>query len=201
MDYGVLSAINDLFPQIDAFNATVSRKLSMAVSQLEQAKSIEEYQQIGILVRDSLIEFAQSIYNKNMLVEGTQEPSTTDAKRMIKYALDYYGVNHKNLNDFIKTCWNYAVAVQHSPSVKKESVVQALSMTSLCIALVVEVIAQSDSFEKRPYYKCPNCGSLDLEAKEHIEGDFDGAWKMDKIVCSDCGWFYIEDMGGVSGVE
>lgn len=81
MDYGVLAAISDLFHQIEAFNAAVSRKLSIAISQLEQAKSIEEYQQIGILVRDTLIEFGQSIYNKNMLVEGMPVPSTTDAKK------------------------------------------------------------------------------------------------------------------------
>ena len=201
MDYGVLSAISDLFLHIGAFNATVSRKLSMAISQLEQAKSIEEYQQIGILTRDILIEFGQSIYSKNMLIEGMTVPSATDAKRMINYALNHYSANHEDLSDFVKTCYSYAVAIQHNPSVRKESVVQAVSMTSLCIALVIEAIAQSTLFEKRPYYKCPNCGSLDLEVKEHVEGDIDGAWKMDKIVCSDCGWFYIEEMGGMSGVE
>lgn len=120
---------------------------------------------------------------------------------MIDYALNYYGVNHKNLSDFVKTCWSYAVAIQHDPSVRRESVVQALSMTSLCIALVIEGIAQSTSFKERPYYKCPNCGSLDLEVKEHWERDIDAAWKMDKIVCSNCGWFYIEELGGMSGVE
>ena len=120
---------------------------------------------------------------------------------MIDYALNYYGVNHEDLSDFVKTCWKYAVAIQHDPSVRRESVVQALSMTSLCIALVIEAIAQSASFKKRPYYKCPNCGSLDLEVKEHWERDIDAAWKMDKIVCSNCGWFYIEELGGMSGVE
>ncbi len=201
MNDGVLRVVIDLLPEIEASNATVSRKLSVALSQLEQAKSIEEYQQIGILARDILIEFGQSIYGKNMLVEGSTAPSTTDAKRMIEYALDYYSVNHKDLRDFVKTCYSYAVAIQHDSNVKRESVVQVLSMTSLCIALIIEAVAQSDLYKKRPYYKCPNCGGLDLEIKEHWEHDIDAAWKMDKIVCVNCGWFYIEELGGMSGIE
>ena len=201
MDSGVLKVISDLLQRIEVSNATVSRKLSVAISQLEQAKSVEEYQQIGILIRDTLIEFGQSIYNKNMLVEGSAVPSNTDAKRMIEYALDYYSVNHKDLSDFVKTCYSYAVAIQHDPNVKKESVVQALSMTSLCIALINEAITQSGLYKKRPYYKCPNCGSLDLTVTEHWEVDIDAAFKMDKLVCSECGWYYIEELGGMSGVE
>jgi hypothetical protein len=201
MENGVLEVISNLVQQIEVFNATVSRKLSMAIAQLKEAKSIESYQQIGILIRDTLIEFGQSIYNKNMLVEGETVPSDTDAKRMIEYTLNYYGVSHEGLSDFVKTCWSYAVAIQHDSNVKKESAVQTLSMTSLCIALIIEAINQSGTYKKRLYYKCPICGSLDLKVEEHWERDIDAAWKMDKIICSNCGWYYIEELGGMSGVE
>lgn len=201
MSNGLFTIVNGLINQIGLFNATIARKLSMAVSQLEEAKSTEEYQQLGILLRDTLIEFGQSVYNKDMLSKGITSPSKSDAKRMIEYALAYYGANHEHFDKVLKACYDYANAIQHDNNVRKEHVVQAVSITTLCVALVIETITQSALFKKRPYYKCPNCGSLDLEVKEHWEHDIDDAWKMDKIVCSECGWFYIEELGGMSGVE
>ena len=151
----VLDFIKETIPQIEAYNATIPRKISVAVSQLERAKSVEELQQIGILIRDILIEFGQSIYDKNMLVNGSEVPSTTDAKRMIQYALDYYSVNHENLMDFVKTCYSYSNAIQHDANTKKESVIQALAMTTLCVVLINESISESGKYKNRPYYKCP----------------------------------------------
>lgn len=201
MSSDLIAVISKLLQQIGAFNAAVARKLSIAIEQLEAAKSVEEYQQIGILARDALIEFGQSIYRENMVSQGATVPSNSDAKRMIKYALDYYVVDQEYLGYFVKTCYDYANAIQHDSSVKRESVVRVLSMTTLCIALVIESVIQSDAYTKRSYYKCPNCGSLELEVREHWEADYDGAFKMDKLVCAECGWFYIEELGGVSGVE
>jgi hypothetical protein len=201
MSSSLLLLVGSLVKQIEPFNAAVARKLSMAVSQLEEAKSVEEYQQLGILIRDTLIEFGQSIYSKDMLGTGMTAPSNSDAKRLIEYALEYYSVNHEHFGKVLKACFDYANAIEHDSNIRKEHVLQALSITALCIALVIETITQSIVFNKRPYYKCPNCGSLDLEVKEHWEHDIDAAWKMDKIVCCECGWFYIEEMGGMSGVE
>lgn len=201
MSSDLVAIIGRLIQQIGVFNAAVARKLSIAVEQLEAAKSVEEYQQIGILVRDTLIEFGQSIYEENMVSQGATVPSNSDAKRMIKCALDYYGADQEYLGYFVKTCYDYANAIQHDSSAKRESVYRVLSMTTLCIALAIEAVTQSDAYTRRPYYKCPNCGSLELEVREHVEADYDGAFSMEKLVCVECGWFYIEELGGVSGVE
>jgi len=201
MNGDLITMMEKLLQEIGAFNAAVARKLSIATKQLESAESVEEYQQIGILAREALIEFGQSIYDENMVGQDATVPGNSDAKRMIKYALDYYGVDQEYLGYFVKTCYDYANAIQHDSSVKRESVVQVLSMTTLCITLVIEAVIQSDTYTKRPYYKCPNCGSLGLEVREHWEADFDGAFKVDKLVCVDCGWFYMKDLGGISGVE
>ena len=196
----VIDIIKTIIPQIEAYDVTISRKFSIALEQLERAKSIEEYQQIGIIIRDVLIEFSQSIYEKKMHVEGVIEPSNSDAKKMIEYTLTYYSINQPDLMAFVKSCWSYSVAIQHDQNTKKEWVVQALSVSCLCLLLIMEAITKSNLYNKRPYYKCPHCGSLDLEFKERWEREVDGEWKTPVIVCSNCKWFILPEMGGMSGI-
>ena len=49
--------------------------------------------------------------------------------------------------------------------------------------------------------KCPNCGSINLKTEEHWEVDVKDAWKCEKLVCTDCGWYYIEDLCGITGID
>ena len=77
----LLTAIGSLLEELEASNSVVGRKLAMAISQLEKASSIEEYQQIGILIRDAWIEFGQSIFETNMLPQDTPAPGNADAKK------------------------------------------------------------------------------------------------------------------------
>jgi hypothetical protein len=202
MSYGSLIAtVTTLTEEIQVFNSVISRKLALAAMQLQQAKSVEEFQQIGIITRDALIEFGQSIFQRDMLPDNTAVPSNSDAKALTDVTMKYYDISDENLKQFLKTCLGYSNAIQHDTSVKKEAAFRALCMTTLFIALAYHAIAQSPSYKTRPYYKCPNCGGLNLVVKEYVVREVDYAWKTDKLVCLDCGWFYIQELGGVTGIE
>lgn len=198
----ILSTIvNSLLEGLATFSATATRKLSLALSQLDKAGSVEEYQQIGIIVRDAWIEFAQSIFRPDMLGQDMPAPSNSDAKRLVECALKYHTSDYEYLLTSMKDSYDLANSIQHDTNAKKVSVVQLLSMASLCMALILDAITQSPLFRDRPYYKCPICGSLKLEMQKKWEPDFDGAFEVDVLVCADCGWYYIEELGGMSGID
>jgi hypothetical protein len=194
--------IINLFAQyIGEHNPIVARQVSMAIDQSAVADSIEKFKQIGVTMRDSWIEYAQSIFRLEFLPTGVSEPGSTDAKRMIEYSLRRVTGDTEYLRKMVNTAYDLCNKLQHDTNATLEMALMCISSSVLCMGLVQLTMTRNELLTKRPYYKCPNCGSLKLEVREHWEADIDGAFRVDKLVCRDCGWFYIEEMGGMSGIE
>ena len=77
--------IDNYIKDIKVYHELVARKLRLAQRQLRRATTIEEYQQIGILVRDSWIEFTRKLFSLNLLPVDTTPPGTADVKTMLSY--------------------------------------------------------------------------------------------------------------------
>lgn len=200
MDTILSVTVQQLIHGIEQWNANVGRKLHLAFSQLGTANSVEEYQQIGIVIREAWIEFGQSIFRPLMVIEVKPQPSLSDAKRLVKYALQYCNSDGEHLVKMAEDSCDLSNRVQHNVSVRSESVWQLLSGAVLCMTLVVQAITGSALYKNRPYYKCPNCGSLRLEQKTEGALDFDGPIPVEVLRCVDCTWYYVEGFGGMSGV-
>lgn len=193
--------IVDRFTQyIGEHNPTVARQISMAIDQLVAAHSVEEFKQIGITMRDSWAEYAQSIFRLEFLPPGVSEPSSSDAKRMTEYSLRRVTGNTEYLKKMVNTACALCNKLQHDTNATLEMALTCISSSALCMGLVQLTMARNELLMNRPYYRCPNCGSLKLEVREHWEVEYDCAWKCDKLICTDCGWYYIEDLG-VTGIE
>ena len=200
MDDILKITVQNLAQEIDLRNANVGRKLVLALSQLGAANSVEEYQQVGILIRDAWIEFGQSIFRPTMVADGTDKPSPSDAKRLVKYALKYYTTDYQYLVTMASKSFDLANRIQHDVNVISAVAWQLLSGTALWMTLINDVVTRSALYVERPYYKCPNCGSLKLESKTEGMLDFDGPAPVDVLRCIDCEWYYIEALGGMSGI-
>lgn len=200
MDSVLPVTVEQLIQGLEQWNANVGRKLQLAFSQLAAANSVEEYQQIGTVVREAWIEFGQSIYMSTMATEAETKPSLSDAKRLVEYALQHYTVDHKYLVTMAKDSFDLANRIQHDVNVKSELVWQLLAGATFSMALIGHLITQSALYKNRPYYKCPNCGSLKLEATTEGMSDFDGPIPVEVLRCVACTWYYVEGLGGISGI-
>ena len=192
--------VNILTKHLIEHNATVARQIDIAMDQLITAGSAEEFQQIGIIMRDAWIEFSQSIFRKEFLPTGVNSISSADAKRLVQYSLKKVKSNTEYLIELSKTAFNLCNKVEHDLNATQEMALQCIISSVMCMGLIQKTMINSDLLISRPYYRCPSCGSLKLETKEHWEPDIEGAFKVDKLTCTECGWFYIEEMGGMSGV-
>ena len=200
MDSILAVAVEQLIQGLEQWNANVGRKLHLASSQLDAANSVEEYQQIGIIVREAWIEFGQSIFKPMMATEVRTKLSPSDAKRLVEYALQYYTVDYEYLLKTAKDSFDLANRIQHDVNVRSELVWQLLAGATLSMTLIGHLIIQSALYKNRPYYKCPNCGGLKLEATTEGMLDSDGPIPVEVLRCADCEWYYVEDLGGMSGI-
>lgn len=198
---GLKTIIESLGDSIGAHNEIVARKIRLALNQLSMADSIENFQQIGIIIRDSWTEFSQSIYTVDFLPDGVDAPSPTHAMKMTEYVLQATRESSDHLLRISKSAYDLCNKLQHDINATRGMAIQCISMTCLCMSLILDSMARNQLLVKRPYYKCPNCGSLRLETREQWVPDIDSAFKVDKLICTECGWFYIEEMGGMSGIE
>lgn len=182
-----------------AHNLVAARKYELAMSQLSSANSIEEFQQIGILMRDSWIEFSQSMYVKGFLPKGETEPGPSDAKKLLEYTLKHAGNKYEYLLKMAKQAFDFSVKLQHDRNATQEMTSQCLTETGLYMMLIFDCMLRNKLLSKRPYYKCPKCGGIHLTIEKDWVPDIEGAFEVDKLVCRDCSWFYVEELGGISG--
>lgn len=197
----ISTAIVALLSDLATYSKVAGSRLSLATTQLSRAQSVQEYQQVGIAVRDSWIEFAQSIFRPEFCPVGQHAPGPADAKKMIEYTLRSLDHKSGHLVSLSKLAYDLANELQHDINATRQTALQCLYGTVLDMLFILDLVVRSKVMARHPYYRCPHCGSIKLKTKVHWEVEYDGAWKCDKLICADCGWYYIEDLGGMTGIE
>ena len=186
---------------IQVHNATVSRKIDIAIKHLITAVSIEQYQQIGITMRDAWIEFSQSIFRQEFLPVGINNVSPSDAKRLTEYSLRQANGNNEYLIKMTKNSFDLCNKLEHDLNATQAMALQCITTSATLIGLIYKTMSFDDLITGRPYYKCPMCGSIKLEIRKEWIPDFESSFKVDVLVCTECDWHYIEELGGMSGIR
>ena len=188
--------INDYIKDIKTYHELVARKLRLAQRQLKRATTIEEYQQIGILVRDSWIEFARKLFSLNLVPIGTATPGTADAKSMLSYIFKQWPNCSEKLKKQCEILFSLTNEIQHRTSIDEISTEWCVVNTAMAMALLLELDSQSNQFASRRYYKCPNCGSLSLSVTKDREVNYDGPGpEFENWECNDCDWEHFIYLG------
>lgn len=167
----------------------VARKLRLAQRQLIRATSIEEYQQIGILLRDSWIEFTRKLFSLSMVPADTTPPGSADVKGMLSYIFKQWPNCSEKLKKQCEILLSLTNEIQHRTSIDEISTEWCLVNTSIAMTLLLELDSQSNQLASRRYYMCPNCGSLGLSVTKDREFDFDGPGpEFENWECYECDW-------------
>lgn len=181
---------------IKACHELVARKLRLAQRQLRKATTIEEYQQIGILVRDSWIEFARKLFSLNLLPAGTTPPATADVKSMLSYIFKQWPYCSEKLKRQCEILLSLTNEIQHRTSIDEISTEWCVVNTAMAMALILELDSKSNQLASRRYYQCPNCGSLSLSVTKDREVDYDGPGpEFENWECTDCDWEHFIYLG------
>lgn len=181
--------MDDLLSSIEVKHPLVARKLRLASEQLSRATSIEEYQQIGILIRDAWIEFIQLLFSVELVPEGTKPPSPSDVSAMLEYVLKTWSNVPKTLRQLVNKLYDLSMEIQHDRGTSDLSPKWAISITLTSMAMMLELDAQHQKLADRLYYKCPTCGSLDIKVNKGTEYDHEGpVYEYENWECESCDW-------------
>ena len=185
-----INSIMPLIGEISLKHPIVAKKLEKAAAQLSGAKSVEELQQIGILLRDAWIELVQKLFKKDFVPEGNAQPSPTDVKKMLEYILDQWTNCPSSLKSMAKSLYSISNEIQHDSNVDNFKVIWGLTTTTNAMALMLDLDDQHEKLADRRYYKCPQCGSLELNCLKDTEVDpIDGPmYDYELWECSACDW-------------
>ena len=188
--------IDTYIKNIKISHELVARKLRLAQRQLTRATTVEEYQQIGILVRDSWIEFTRKLFSLGLVPTGTIPPGPADVKGMLSYVFTQWPNCSEKLRKSCENLLALSIEIYHRTSIDKVSTEWCLVNTAIAMALLLELDSQSNKLASRRYYTCPNCGSLNLSMIRDREVDYDGPGpEFENWECGDCDWDHFVYLG------
>lgn len=170
---------------------SISRKLLMASEKLSLTLEPEEYQGIGLICRESLVDLSKELCNRNPEIMKNKGLKHADFKGVAEEIISLYipGENNAALRNYSKkivdVAWGYSSNIVHSDNKTFPDVKIALLLTSSVVSLFENLFLKYLGFDNE--FKCKKCGSKQFEIKEISER---------KIIekCEFCGYAECFDM-------
>lgn len=115
----------------------VDRMITKVEVEFSTAKSEEDFQGIGLLIREILISIGQEVYCRE-LDTNESPPSKTDAKELINRFLSssFSGGSNEELRRFVKDVYDLSVALQHKRERNKLHAEINVEATKLFIKII-----------------------------------------------------------------
>lgn len=162
---------------------SINRKLNMASEKLSIDLEPEEFQSIGLLCRESLIDLSKELCERNPELIKAKGLKKSDFKGVANTFIDLYipGKQNSDLRNYsrklVDSAWSYNSMVVHSQNKKYPDAKIALLLTSSIISLLENLFFKYIGFDQE--LACPECGSLQMEFIE---------FEKDKLkqVCQKC---------------
>lgn len=162
---------------------SINRKLNMASEKLSIHLEPEEFQSIGLLCRESLIDLSKELCNRNPELISEKGLKKSDFKGVANAFIDYYipGSENSDLRNYsrkmVDSAWSYNSTIVHSQNKKYPDAKIALLFTCTTISLLENLFFKHLGFDQE--LACSECGSLQVEFIEFEEDKI-------KLVCKKC---------------
>jgi len=153
---------------------SINRKLNMASQKLSIDLEPEDFQSIGLICRESLIDLGKELGKRNPDVLKEKGLKSSDFKGIANEFIGIYipGENNADLRNYsrkmVEIAWSYNSMIVHSPNKTYPDVKIALLFTSSVVSLIENLFFKYIGFDNE--FACPECGSKNIE---FLEGDND----------------------------
>lgn len=149
---------------------SINRKLNMASQKLSVELEPEEFQSIGLICRESLIELSKELCKRNIELIKRTGFKTSDFKNVSNAFIDLYipGSSNAELRShsrkLVEIAWSYSSSIVHSPNKTFPDVKIGLLFTSAAVSLLENLFFKHLGFDIEPV--CYNCGSKKIDIVE-----------------------------------
>jgi hypothetical protein len=162
---------------------SINRKLNMAAEKLSFELEPEEFQAIGLICRESLIDLGKELSNRNPEIIKDKGIKASDFKSISNEFINLYIPDESNseLRNYsrklVDIAWSYNSAIVHSPNKTYPDVKIALLFTSALVSLFENLFLKYIGFDNE--ISCKECGSKNIEL-------FEGENETLIAVCKSC---------------
>lgn len=162
---------------------SINRKLNMAAEKLSFELEPEEFQAIGLICRESLIDLGNELSNRSPEIIKEKGLKASDFKSIAYEFISFYipGESNSELRNYsrkiVDIAWSYNSAIVHSPNKTYPDVKIALLFTSALVSLFENLFLKYIGFDNE--LACRECGSKNIEL-------FEGENETLIAVCKSC---------------
>lgn len=155
---------------------SISRKLNLASDKLSIDLEPEEFQSIGLICRESLVDLSKELCKRNEELIKEKGFKASDFKNVSSTFIDLYIAGSKNSDlrnysrKIIEIAWNYCSTIVHSSNKNYPDVKIALLFTSMAVSLLENLFLKYIGFDDEPV--CNVCGSKKINIVEITEQKF-----------------------------
>lgn len=166
----------------------VVRRQEQAKDKFDQAVEAEDYQSVGMLLRECLLSLASVLRRRIALPEGTEKPQESNFKAWCDLMADHLcpGDANKPLRHFLKVSaketWQLVNWLTHDRNADEGAILIAIHSCDNVIGHFYGTMVRSRS-EKIPI--CPICGSRKIRTHFDIQIGEDGDYFSS---CGQCDW-------------
>lgn len=146
---------------------SINRKLNMASQKLSVDLESEEFQAIGLICRESLIDLGKELGKRNPEVIKNKNIKASDFKSIANEFINIYipGESNSELRNYsrkiVDISWSYNSTIVHSPNKTYPDVKIALLFTSALVSLFENLFYKYIGFDNE--FVCNECGSKNIE--------------------------------------
>jgi len=169
------------------------RKWGQAVEAFDQADEAEDFQAIGMRLRESMISFVRDIADDSYVEAGAERPKAADVVNWIELFANkvYSGGSGSNVRSYIKKTaketWDLVNWLTHAANATRTDADMGLSaVDNVLSTLMMAVIRHERGVPDR----CPECSSYRMTT-DHRELPNDDYQNV--TLCESCGWERADD--------
>ena len=146
---------------------SINRKLNMASQKLSIDLEPEEFQSIGLICRESLIDLSKELCKRNPELVKEKKLKASDFKGIANEFINLYipGKQNADLRNYsrklVGSAWSYNSIVVHSHNKTYPDVKIALLFTSSVVSLLENLFYKYIGFDNE--FGCSKCGSKQIE--------------------------------------
>jgi hypothetical protein len=167
------------------------RRFEQAADALDSAEEAEDFQAVGMRLRETLLTFISEAASPDMLPDGEEAPKAADfihwSELLARHTCP--GQSRARLRSYIESTlagmWQYINWLTHTRNATQFDAELARDMVNSNLAFTSRILIRS---ERRVPGRCPECGSYKLYSDYRIELIEAGADKDYVTLCEACGW-------------
>jgi predicted RNA-binding Zn-ribbon protein involved in translation (DUF1610 family) len=165
------------------------RKFEQAGDALDRAQEAEDFQAVGMRLRECLIAFAQETSGEVTVPEGTEPPKRSDVKGWAELLVATVAPGSRSaqkrsyLRTMARETWDLVAWLTHAANATRADADMARDATSHLLEVFTLALIRVKRGEPA---RCPDCGSYRIVPAHRAE--VEEATVEEYLLCEECGW-------------